>query len=166
MTTIDDAVAAQATTTGQTWTSTSEAMTEEIADCFPSRDSRLLVQDATRAMLMAIERRNCWRLAEALGHTGPHRISTSCPAAPGTTRRPGTLGRICLCRVAVRLAYATRQDRAISVGRTNAQISQLCTGCGRLWSCTDYRAERRHCARSSLTSRVTHRDAGIAAWTF
>ncbi|MFF3128593.1 transposase [Streptomyces sp. NPDC057908] len=46
----------------------------EVACCFPRRDSRLLARQMTQAMLMELERRNCWTLAEALGHPGPHRL--------------------------------------------------------------------------------------------
>jgi len=46
----------------------------QVADCFPRRDSRLLAREAVQAMLMELERRNCWSLAEALGHGGPHRL--------------------------------------------------------------------------------------------
>ena len=63
-------------------------MTKEIADCFPRRDSRLLVQDATRAMLMGSSgTAGGWPKRPAT--PGRTASSTSCPAAPGTTRRPG-----------------------------------------------------------------------------
>lgn len=75
----------------------------------------------------------------------------------GAVDNSATLGRIGLRQVAVHPTYATRQDRAISAGRTNAQISQLCTGCERLCSCTDYRAERRQCARPAQLPPVTQR---------
>ncbi|MGW1160513.1 transposase [Streptomyces sp. NPDC002519] len=89
----------------------------QVADCFPRRDSRLLAGEAVQAMLMELERRNCWSLAEALGHGGPHRLQhflsrgawdlhgvllslsanvaykpsrlTPCPPCPGVTTRPG-----------------------------------------------------------------------------
>ncbi|MEU6511975.1 hypothetical protein [Streptomyces sp. NPDC046942] len=37
-------------------------------------DSRMLGQAMTQGMLTELERRNCWTLAEALGHDGPHRL--------------------------------------------------------------------------------------------
>jgi SRSO17 transposase len=46
----------------------------QVADCFPRRDPRLLAREAVQAMLMELERRNRWPLAEALGHGGPHRL--------------------------------------------------------------------------------------------
>lgn len=45
-----------------------------VAVCFPRRDSRMLGRAMTQGMLMELERRNCWTLAEALGHDGPHRL--------------------------------------------------------------------------------------------
>lgn len=67
-------VAVQATVAGQAWTTAFGALMAEVAGCFPRRDSRLLAREMTQAMLMELERRNCWTLAEALGHDGPHRL--------------------------------------------------------------------------------------------
>ncbi|MFC5956275.1 IS701 family transposase [Streptomyces pratens] len=49
-------------------------MTEEIADCFQRREPRAVVREMTEAMLMELDTRNCWTLAEALGHSRPHRL--------------------------------------------------------------------------------------------
>ena len=49
----------------------------EVAASFPRRDSRLLGREMTEAMLTELERRNCWTLAEALGHDGPWRLQHS-----------------------------------------------------------------------------------------
>ncbi|MGP3985848.1 transposase [Streptomyces sp. 3N207] len=46
----------------------------EVACCFPRRDWRLPARQMTQAMLMELERRNCWTLAEAPGRPGPHRL--------------------------------------------------------------------------------------------
>ncbi|MFJ9714291.1 transposase [Streptomyces sp. NPDC101234] len=45
-----------------------------VAGCFPRRESRLLARDMTEAILTGLETRNCWTLAEALGHTSPSRL--------------------------------------------------------------------------------------------
>ncbi|MFD8396755.1 IS701 family transposase, partial [Streptomyces sp. NPDC059680] len=69
-----ETVAVQATIVGREWTAVFGAVMAEVAGCFPRRDSRLLAREMTQAMLMELERRNCWTLAEALGHGGPHRL--------------------------------------------------------------------------------------------
>ncbi|WP_443078019.1 transposase [Streptomyces sp. NBC_01450] len=45
-----------------------------VAACFPRRESRLLARDMAEAMLTGLETRNCWTLAEALGHASPSRL--------------------------------------------------------------------------------------------
>ncbi len=45
-----------------------------VADCFTRREPRLLAREMCEAMLMELDTRNCWTLAEALGHSGPHRL--------------------------------------------------------------------------------------------
>jgi SRSO17 transposase len=50
------------------------AFTELVAGCFPRRETRQTLRDVTEAVLMGLERVNCWTLAEALGHCGPHRL--------------------------------------------------------------------------------------------
>jgi SRSO17 transposase len=72
--TTHDVVAVEATIAQQEWTAAFGDVMAQVADCFPRRDSRLLAREAVQAMLMELERRNCWSLAEALGHGGPHRL--------------------------------------------------------------------------------------------
>ncbi|MFE7042221.1 IS701 family transposase [Streptomyces atratus] len=74
MTTFNDQVAVEATIAERVWRTAFGALMAEVADCFPRRDSRLLAREMTEAMLMELERRNCWTLAEALGHDGPYRL--------------------------------------------------------------------------------------------
>jgi SRSO17 transposase len=74
VTTFQNQVAAEATIAEQTWTAALGAVTEEIADCFERREPRAVVREVTEAMLMELDTRNCWTLAEALGHRGPHRL--------------------------------------------------------------------------------------------
>jgi SRSO17 transposase len=45
-----------------------------VAGCFPRRETRQTFREMTEAMLMGVARANCWTLAEALGHGGPHRL--------------------------------------------------------------------------------------------
>ena len=58
----------------QAWTGALRATMGEIADCSPCREPRLTAREMTKAMLMELDTRNCWTLAEALGHSGPHRL--------------------------------------------------------------------------------------------
>ena len=74
MTTFNDQVAVEATIAEQVWRTAFGALMAEVANCFPRRDSRLLAREMTEAMLMDLQRRNCWTLAEALGHDGPYRL--------------------------------------------------------------------------------------------
>lgn len=67
-------MAAEATIAERVWTAALGAVTGEIADCFERREPRMLAQEMTEAMLMELDTRNCWTLAEALGHGGPHRL--------------------------------------------------------------------------------------------
>ncbi|MER5356892.1 IS701 family transposase [Streptomyces sp. NPDC002785] len=50
------------------------AVTARFADCFERREPRELVREVCEGMLMELDTRNCWTLAEALGHSGPHRL--------------------------------------------------------------------------------------------
>jgi SRSO17 transposase len=45
-----------------------------VAGCVPRRETRQTFREMTEAMLMGVARANCWTLAEALGHGGPHRL--------------------------------------------------------------------------------------------
>ncbi|MFD4144690.1 transposase [Streptomyces sp. NPDC058572] len=45
-----------------------------VAGCFPRRETRWTLREAVEAVPMGLERINCWTLAEALGHCGPHRL--------------------------------------------------------------------------------------------
>ncbi|MGI5142778.1 IS701 family transposase [Streptomyces sp. CA-106110] len=74
MTTSHDAVAGEATIAGETWRDCFGAVMAAVADCFPRRESRLLAREMAQAMLMGLESRNCWTLAEAMGHGSPSRL--------------------------------------------------------------------------------------------
>ncbi|WP_329538529.1 transposase (plasmid) [Streptomyces sp. NBC_01450] len=74
MTTDQDAVAVGATIAGGVWSECFRAAMAAVAACFPRRESRLLARDMAEAMLTGLETRNCWTLAEALGHASPSRL--------------------------------------------------------------------------------------------
>lgn len=67
-------MAAEATIAERAWTAALGAVTGQIAGCFERREPRTLAREMTEAMLMELDTRNCWTLAEALGHVGPHRL--------------------------------------------------------------------------------------------
>ncbi|MFE7750934.1 transposase, partial [Streptomyces sp. NPDC057428] len=74
MTTYQETVAVEATIAEQAWTTVLGAVTARFADCFERRGPRELVREVCEGMLMELDTRNCWTLAEALGHSGPHRL--------------------------------------------------------------------------------------------
>ncbi|MEV7978427.1 hypothetical protein [Streptomyces sp. NPDC086519] len=67
MTTYQEQVAVEATIAGQEWTAALGAVMAEVADCFPRREPRLLAREMPQGLLMELDTRNCWTLAEALG---------------------------------------------------------------------------------------------------
>jgi SRSO17 transposase len=46
----------------------------EVAGCFPRRETRQCCAQMVRGLLTELEDRNCWTIAEAAGHRGPHRL--------------------------------------------------------------------------------------------
>jgi hypothetical protein len=66
--------AVEATIAEREWTTALGAVTGRIVDCFERREPRALAREVVEAMLMELDARNCWTLAEALGHSGPHRL--------------------------------------------------------------------------------------------
>lgn len=64
----------EATIAEWAWTAAFGSLMAAVAVCFPRRDSRMLGRAMTQGMLMELERRNCWTLAQALGHDGPYRL--------------------------------------------------------------------------------------------
>lgn len=51
-----------------------EGMLGRVAGCFPRRETRGTFRELTQGLLMELEDANCWTLAEAVGHSGPHRF--------------------------------------------------------------------------------------------
>jgi SRSO17 transposase len=45
-----------------------------VAGCFGRRESRQACNDMVDGLLMELEDHNCWSIAEAVGHRGPHRL--------------------------------------------------------------------------------------------
>lgn len=64
----------EATVAEREWADVIEAAMAAVAGCFTLREPRLPARQMCEAMLMELGTRNCWTLAEALGHCGPHRL--------------------------------------------------------------------------------------------
>ncbi|MFE0465553.1 IS701 family transposase, partial [Kitasatospora sp. NPDC058965] len=74
MTKNQSAVAVEVTVAQAVWREGVGAFMGLVAGCFPRRETRQTLREVTEAVLMGLERINCWTLAEALGHSGPHRL--------------------------------------------------------------------------------------------
>jgi SRSO17 transposase len=46
----------------------------KVADCFPRRETRQNAAEMVSGLPMELEDHNCWSVAEAVGHAGPHRL--------------------------------------------------------------------------------------------
>ena len=44
------------------------------ASCFARRETRLTCRDMVNGMLTELDDHNCWTMAEAAGHPGPHKM--------------------------------------------------------------------------------------------
>jgi SRSO17 transposase len=51
-----------------------EDLMGRVASCFARRETRLTCRDMVNGFLMELEDYNCWTIAEAAGHAGPHRM--------------------------------------------------------------------------------------------
>jgi SRSO17 transposase len=51
-----------------------EDLFEQVAGCFPRRETRQAASQMVDGLLMELEDHNCWSIAEAVGHRGPHRL--------------------------------------------------------------------------------------------
>ncbi|WP_241757121.1 IS701 family transposase [Streptomyces sp. WAC00263] len=74
MTTFQETVAVEATIAERAWGRVFGAAMGAIADCFARREARGTAAELTTGLLLEVDTRNCWTLAEALGHPGPHRL--------------------------------------------------------------------------------------------
>jgi SRSO17 transposase len=51
-----------------------EDLLGQVAGCFPRRETRQAASQMAAGLLMELEDYNCWSIAEAVGHCGPHRL--------------------------------------------------------------------------------------------
>jgi SRSO17 transposase len=68
-----DATAAVATVADESGALLRELL-GKVAGCFPRRETRQNAAEMVSGLLMELEDYNCWSVAEAVGHSGPHRL--------------------------------------------------------------------------------------------
>ncbi len=64
----------EATIAQAAWGRVFRAAMDAIAGCFARREARATAAEMVTGLLTEVDTRNCWTLAEALGHPGPHRL--------------------------------------------------------------------------------------------
>jgi SRSO17 transposase len=69
-----DAAVAAATVADDARSALLADLLERVAGCFPRRETRLCCGQMVRGLLMELDDHNCWTIAEAIGHRGPHRL--------------------------------------------------------------------------------------------
>jgi SRSO17 transposase len=69
-----DAVAAAATVAHEIHAGLLEDLLARVAGCFARRETRQTCRDMVQGLLMEVEDKNCWSLAEAAGHDTPDRM--------------------------------------------------------------------------------------------
>jgi SRSO17 transposase len=74
VTTYQDAVAVEATIAERTWGEAFGRAMRAVAGCFARREARATAAELVAGLLLEVDTRNCWTLAQALGHPGPHRL--------------------------------------------------------------------------------------------
>lgn len=119
----------EATIAEQAWATAFGAAMEAIADCFARREARATAAQLTAGLLLEVDTRNCWTLAQALGHPGPHRLQHLLSRA----RFDHTAAREAVARlVSDELAG---QDVVLAADETgDAKSSKDCVGAGHQYS--------------------------------
>jgi len=69
----DTAVAA-VTVADEAWSALLADLLGRVAECFPRRETRQCCGQMVCGLLMELDDHNCWAVAEAVGHRGPHRL--------------------------------------------------------------------------------------------
>ncbi|WP_367318292.1 transposase [Streptomyces sp. HUAS ZL42] len=122
-------MAVEASIAEQAWAKAFGAAMDAIARCFARREARETARQLTAGLLLELDTRNCWTLAEALGHPGPHRLQH-------------LLSRACLDHDPAReevagmvIDHLAGQDVVLVVDETgDAKSSTGCVGAGRQYS--------------------------------
>lgn len=71
----------EATTAGQAWGEVFGRAMTAVAGCFARSAARATAAELITGLLLELDTRNCWTLAQALGHPGPHRLQRPFPRA-------------------------------------------------------------------------------------
>ncbi|MFG3410495.1 IS701 family transposase [Streptomyces sp. NPDC048142] len=129
MTTYQDAVAVEATIAGQAWGETFGRVMWAVAGCFARREARTTAAELVAGLLLEVDTRNCWTLAQALGHPGPHRLQHLLSRARFDHERARQeIARLVIDELA-------GQDVVLVVDETgDAKSSTDCVGAGRRYS--------------------------------
>ena len=69
-----DAAVAAATVADDACSALLADLLGRVAGCFPRREIRQSCGQMVSGLLMELEDHNCWTIAEAAGHHGPHRL--------------------------------------------------------------------------------------------
>jgi SRSO17 transposase len=70
----NEAAAAAATVADEPDSALLADLLAEVAGCFPRRETRQACAQMVNGLLMELEDRNCWSIAEAIGHRRPYRL--------------------------------------------------------------------------------------------
>jgi hypothetical protein len=79
-----DAAAAAATVTDDAQSALLADLLSRVAGCFPRRETRRSCDQMVSGLLMELDDHNCWTIAEAAGHRGPHRLQHLVPLQNST----------------------------------------------------------------------------------
>jgi SRSO17 transposase len=100
-----------------------------IAGCFARREARATATELIKGLLLELDTRNCWTLAQALGHSGPHRLQHLLSRASFDHDR----AREEITRLVIR--ELSGQDVVLLVDETgDAKSSTDCVGAGAQYS--------------------------------
>src|SRR6266700_1825376 len=69
-----DAAVAAATVADEARSALLADLLGRVAGCFPRRETRQCCGQMVSGLLMELDDHNCWTIAEAIGHRGPHRL--------------------------------------------------------------------------------------------
>ena len=119
----------EATIAEQAWATAFGAAMETIVGCFARREAPATAAELTAGLLLELDTRNCWTLAQALGHAGPHRLQHLLSRA----RFDHDAARRALARLI--LGELAGQDAMLVVDETgDAKSSTDCVGAGHQYS--------------------------------
>ncbi|MFE9313466.1 IS701 family transposase [Streptomyces sp. NPDC006706] len=129
MTTFQNQVAVEATIAQTAWGRLFRAAMDAIGDCFTRREPRATAAGMISGLLAEVDTRNCWTLAEALGHPGPHRLQHLLSRA----RFDHDRARQEIARLVIR-ELGGQQVVLVADETGDAKSSTGCVGAGRQYS--------------------------------